>query len=75
MEQSKASFSFDHKTFLKSLTTGPGVYQMLNHVDKVLYVGKARNLKKRVASYFQKNQTQKTISLLQQIHHIEVILT
>ena len=39
---------FDHKAFLKTLTTRPGVYQMYDGQGKLLYVGKARNLKNRV---------------------------
>ena len=46
--------SFDASNFLKSLTTKPGVYRMLDEAGEVLYVGKAKNLKSRVSSYFQK---------------------
>ena len=40
---------FDYTTFLTTLTTRPGVYRMLNAEGRVLYVGKAKNLKKRVS--------------------------
>ena len=48
---------FDPKTFLKSLTNRPGVYRMLNSKGKVIYVGKAGALRKRVSSYFQRSVT------------------
>ncbi|CAN5246247.1 excinuclease ABC subunit UvrC [soil metagenome] len=64
------------KAFLKSLPNEPGVYQMYGLKDEILYVGKAQNLKKRVANYFQKRMTDaKTASLVQQIERIEIIIT
>lgn len=62
--------------FLATLTTLPGVYRMLDSEGKVLYVGKATNLKKRVSSYFNKQTTgAKTRSLVSQIVSIEVSVT
>ena len=46
--------SFDHKEFLAHVNGKPGVYRMIDRNDKVMYVGKAKNLKKRLASYFRK---------------------
>lgn len=67
---------FDPKTFLTSLTARPGVYQMVNADDEILYVGKARNLKHRVSSYFRENILDpKTRALVEQIDHIVVIIT
>ena len=43
---------FDAASFLRSLPTRPGVYQMYDRMGDLLYVGKAKNLKNRVASYF-----------------------
>ncbi|MFK7873553.1 MAG: excinuclease ABC subunit UvrC [Oligoflexales bacterium] len=59
---------------IKTLPTGPGVYLMKGQNDKVLYVGKAINLKSRVRSYFQKNISIKTQALTQRIVDIDVIL-
>ncbi|WP_166251389.1 excinuclease ABC subunit UvrC [Marinobacter salicampi] len=67
---------FDAKTFLKQLTERPGVYRMMDASGDVLYVGKARNLKKRVASYFrQSGLAPKTEALVARIHRIEVTIT
>lgn len=66
---------FDHKEFLRSLSTHPGVYRMYDDTDAVIYVGKARNLKNRVSSYFNKAHSSKTLALVSQIHHIEVTVT
>lgn len=68
--------SFDPKPFLANLTTHPGVYQMLDAQGEVLYVGKARNLKDRVASYFRANLLDpKTLALVQQIQQIDITIT
>ncbi|WP_143871633.1 excinuclease ABC subunit UvrC [Catenovulum sediminis] len=67
---------FDYKSFLKNLTHQPGVYRMYSVAGEVIYVGKAKDLKKRVTSYFRANQTsQKTLALVRQIHRIEVTVT
>jgi len=63
------------KSFLSSIPDNPGVYQFYDSAGVVIYVGKAKNLKKRVTSYFSKNQSGKTIALLRKtsdIRHIVV---
>ncbi len=73
----KPAANFDPKPFLESLTTRPGVYQMLNTEGKVIYVGKARNLRKRVSSYFNKDhkESPKTRVMVKLIADIQVITT
>ena len=67
---------FNHKAFLKTLTASPGVYQMYDANGKLLYVGKARNLKKRLSSYFRKTGLSLRIqSMIKQVNSIEVSLT
>ena len=67
---------FDAKPFLANLTHRPGVYRMLSAKHKVLYVGKARDLKKRVSSYFHRSQAApKTVALMQQVANVEVTVT
>ena len=67
---------FDHAHFLKTLSSEPGVYRMLDSDDKVIYVGKAKNLKKRVSSYFRSNVTDaKTRALVSNISDIDITLT
>jgi excinuclease ABC subunit C len=64
---------FDHQAFLKNLTNQPGVYRMYNQKEEVIYVGKAKNLKKRVASYFRSTvDSIKTRSLVKQICEMDV---
>jgi len=58
----------------KTLPNSPGVYQFIDNKEVIIYVGKAKNLKKRVASYFIKNQTGKTKLLVDKIARIEHIV-
>ena len=67
---------FDHKAFLDTVNGKPGVYRMIDGKDKVIYVGKAKNLKKRLASYFRKTGlSTRIMSLVNNISKIEVINT
>ena len=67
---------FDPKAFVKTLTALPGVYRMLDGRGQVLYVGKARNLRQRVSSYFRENHASTRIrSLVSHIRAIEFTIT
>lgn len=71
-----SSVAFDHKSFLNGLTGRPGVYRMIGSDGELLYVGKARNLKKRVSSYFLRASGSERIeSMVSQIRNIEVTVT
>ena len=64
---------FEVETFLKSLTHRPGVYRMLDEKHRVIYVGKARDLKKRVSSYFTRaQQAPKTAAMMEKVARVEV---
>lgn len=68
--------AFDHQSFLANLTGRPGVYRMLDSEGQVLYVGKARNLKRRVSSYFRAaGLASKTMALVARIANIEITVT
>lgn len=68
--------AFDSAAFLDTLTQRAGVYQMYDESGLLIYVGKARNLKKRVASYFRaRGLNNKTLALVGRIANIEVIVT
>lgn len=68
--------AFDAQSFVAALSTHPGVYRMLDANGEILYVGKARNLKNRVGSYFAgKPHSAKTMAMLQQVANIEVTVT
>ena len=67
---------FDEKSFLRSLTHRPGVYRMLDTKHKVVYVGKARDLKKRVSSYFRRSHDHvKTAAMMELVANVEVTVT
>ncbi len=62
--------------FLQGIARSPGVYQMLDKNNKVIYVGKARNLRKRLASYSRISpENIKTTALLSHVARIETIIT
>lgn len=69
MEKSPIYFQF------KTLPTDPGVYQFFGKEDKVIYIGKAKNLKRRVGSYFNKvHDNNKTSILVKKIYRMEHIV-
>lgn len=60
---------------IKSLPEAPGIYQYVNSQGQIIYVGKAKNLKKRVSSYFTKNHDNtKTSVLVKQIHDLRFVV-
>ena len=70
------SEAFDSKAFLKTVTSQPGVYRMYDAGGTVIYVGKAKDLKKRLSSYFRSNlASRKTEALVALIHNIDVTVT
>ncbi len=76
MEKEHATARFEHESYLKTLTKQSGVYRMYGAEDKLLYIGKARNLKNRVTSYFRAaGLSTKTMALVGRIQRIEVTIT
>ncbi|MDE9590896.1 GIY-YIG nuclease family protein, partial [Xenorhabdus bovienii] len=64
---------FNSKTFLKTVTSQPGVYRMYDITGDVIYVGKAKDLKKRLSSYFRiQVSSRKTESLVKNIAQVDV---
>ena len=65
----------DLQSIVKSLSKSPGVYQFLNQKNEIIYIGKAKNLKNRVSSYFNKVQfeNRKTKLLVSQIKNVKTI--
>jgi excinuclease ABC subunit C len=67
---------FDSDNFLKHASTRPGVYRMYDAAGKILYVGKAKNLKNRITSYFRASGLDsKTILLVSKVNSIETTIT
>jgi excinuclease ABC subunit C len=68
--------AFDVKGFIKNLTTRPGIYKMLNEEGEIIYIGKAKNLKNRVSSYFKSRSASiKQQTMVAKIAAIEVTVT
>ena len=57
------------------LPDAPGCYLMHNSEDEIIYIGKAKNLKKRVSQYFLRVQSGKTAAMVSHVHHFETITT
>ncbi|MDP5253533.1 MULTISPECIES: excinuclease ABC subunit UvrC [unclassified Vibrio] len=67
---------FDSHAFLTTVSSSPGVYRMYNTEAEVIYVGKAKNLKKRLSSYFRRTiDSEKTKALVSHIANIDVTVT
>jgi excinuclease ABC subunit C len=66
---------FDSKVFLQTAPQSPGVYRMLDKMGKLLYVGKAKNLQKRLSSYFRTHDDMRIARMVKKIAKIELNLT
>ncbi|MGB5734104.1 MAG: GIY-YIG nuclease family protein, partial [Thiohalocapsa sp.] len=67
--------TFDHRAALTQIPAQPGVYRMLDAEGTVLYVGKAKELKRRVSSYFGRALNRRLLSMVSQIADIQVTVT
>lgn len=73
---SSESSSFDIQSFLRDLPNLPGVYRHIAEDGEVLYVGKAKDLKKRVSQYFQKNlQSPRIAHMVARVDHVDITIT
>ncbi len=71
-----ARHEFDVKTFLRHLTQKPGIYKMLDDSREIIYIGKAKNLKNRVSSYFRsRSASPKQQAMIAKVASIEVTVT
>ena len=74
--KTESKVEFDIQSFLRALTQKPGIYKMLDASAKVIYIGKAKNLKKRVSSYFgSKEAGPKQRVMVSHVRSIEVTMT
>ena len=67
--------SFDKKIFLADIPEQPGVYQMYSAASVVIYVGKAKNLKKRLSQYFSLDLDKKNLYMTERVAHVKYTLT
>ncbi|MGX7092349.1 excinuclease ABC subunit UvrC [Hutsoniella sourekii] len=74
-KESRKEIQYRIEQKLKLLPDLPGCYLMKDKDDQIIYVGKAKNLKNRVRSYFRGAHDTKTTKLVSQIHHFETIIT
>jgi excinuclease ABC subunit C len=76
-DRGEETVSLDLFDKVKTLPTNPGIYQFKNEAGKIIYIGKAKNLRNRVHSYFQDNRPvdAKTKALMRKISDVEVIVT
>lgn len=71
-----ADYKFNAKEFIKSLAHNPGIYRMVDPDGKLLYVGKAKDIKKRVSTYFSSNQLSPRIAkMISQVARIDITIT
>ena len=71
-----SSPAFDSKAFLNTLTQRPGIYKMFNAQGEIIYIGKAKNLKNRVSSYFKtQSASLKQQTMVTKVAAIEVTVT
>jgi excinuclease ABC subunit C len=75
MTAAEPADGFDPQAFVETLTRRPGVYRMVDAGGEVLYVGKAKDLKKRVASYFTRALAGRLQLMVAQVARIEVTVT
>ncbi len=76
MHNNTEKLPFDSQTFLKNLTTRPGIYRMFDLKGDLIYVGKAKNLKNRVSSYYKTQfASPKQTVMMAKVTHIEVTVT
>jgi len=76
MPMTSSEGQFDSKSFLKTVPHKPGVYRMMSQDDKILYIGKAKDLRNRVSSYFRGNLVNSRIySMVKQICDVQITIT
>ena len=76
MTDSLQGFEFDGEAFLRGVSSAPGVYAMVDSEQCYLYVGKARNLKNRLSSYFRATgQSPKTKVMMRHVANVELMVT